>query len=441
MTLATLLVPLLLAYPGRSNVEEPFRDLSFDAALAEAGKSGRIVLIDFCTTWCAPCKKLDQTTWKDEKVRAWLAEKTVALKLDAEKEVALAKRYSVQGYPTILFLKSDATPIDRIVGYRSPEAFLSEASDALAGKTAIARAKEAFAGHENDPMARGEYADALAEAGFNAEALDHYLWCFDHGLEHSPSYVGVRLSFLLSDITDLGKNYPPALQALAERRDAAEKKLLDASPATTDFERVSCAQDVSALNGALEQDERTLALYDRLASMGESFAKTRGYLAMGNSVDTLLIERRRYGDFLALWHDSPAKLTRRIASFERKSKGRASAGAIEKKEDGDDAPRPDEIDIVETMLEHERGEILRLGSMTYEALLGTDQLEAALALETKLTAFDPSGATCAELIDHALRVPAPEAARALAKRALERLHGTESDKVRRAADRIPAKKD
>lgn len=25
--------------------------------------------VDFYTTWCGPCKKLDETTWKDKSVR------------------------------------------------------------------------------------------------------------------------------------------------------------------------------------------------------------------------------------------------------------------------------------------------------------------------------------------------------------------------------------
>ena len=67
----------------------------------------KVILIDFVTTWCAPCKKMDKTTWKDKKVRAWLGEKTVALKIDAEKEKKLAKDYRVEMYPTIVLLKAD----------------------------------------------------------------------------------------------------------------------------------------------------------------------------------------------------------------------------------------------------------------------------------------------------------------------------------------------
>ena len=74
-----------------ASADGPFRDLGFEAALAEAKKAERVVFVDFYTTRCGPCKMLDRSTWKDEGVIKFLNEKTVALKIDAEKEVELAK--------------------------------------------------------------------------------------------------------------------------------------------------------------------------------------------------------------------------------------------------------------------------------------------------------------------------------------------------------------
>src|SRR5580765_4969291 len=102
-------VPLVLApiSPGRIEIEGPFQELGFDQALAAAKKDGKVVMIDFFTTWCGPCKRLDKVTWADADVQKWLGEKTVALKIDAEKEAKLADRFDVHAYPTIVFVKAD----------------------------------------------------------------------------------------------------------------------------------------------------------------------------------------------------------------------------------------------------------------------------------------------------------------------------------------------
>src|SRR5438128_1525296 len=92
---------LLGTLAGGANAEEPFAAGSFKQACTLAGKTKRIVLIDFYTTWCGPCKMLDQKTWKDNEVRGWLVKTAVSRKIDAEKERALAARYKIHAYPTI----------------------------------------------------------------------------------------------------------------------------------------------------------------------------------------------------------------------------------------------------------------------------------------------------------------------------------------------------
>jgi thiol-disulfide isomerase/thioredoxin len=141
----THLIFAALFFVSQPTAEAPFSDLKFDQALDAAKKDGKVVMIDFFTTWCVPCKKLDKLTWPDAGVQKWLGEKTVALKMDAEKEVELAKKYTIVSYPTILFLKPDGQELGRITAYKTPAEFLSEANDTLAGKDSVARAKEKLA--------------------------------------------------------------------------------------------------------------------------------------------------------------------------------------------------------------------------------------------------------------------------------------------------------
>jgi len=79
--------------------EKPFVDMTFPQALEEAKKTGKLVMIDFYTTWCGPCKLLDKTTWKDETVdrlleiakrteRTDLIERIEELASEAQKEAS-----------------------------------------------------------------------------------------------------------------------------------------------------------------------------------------------------------------------------------------------------------------------------------------------------------------------------------------------------------------
>ena len=206
---------------------ELFHNLSFEAACQKAAHEQKLVFIDFYTTWCGPCKMLDQTTWKDPSVIRLLREKTFALKIDAEKEVALAKRYGIEAYPTLLLLDPDGKERDRMVGYREAKPFIQDFNSALAGKNAEMRAREAVVKEgEKSPTVRTKLARELENQGKYAEAMEEYLWCFDEGLKHDPAFAGVRLSFLLRDLARLGQRYAPAKKALESRRDSRENELL-----------------------------------------------------------------------------------------------------------------------------------------------------------------------------------------------------------------------
>src|SRR5208283_2288937 len=101
-------------------VAVPFREIAFEAAAKAAASEGKLVFIDFFTTWCGPCKQLDARTWSDPAVGRLVGEKAVALKIDAEKQSDLAVLYRIDAYPTLLLLKADGTEIDRLVGFREP---------------------------------------------------------------------------------------------------------------------------------------------------------------------------------------------------------------------------------------------------------------------------------------------------------------------------------
>ena len=98
----------------------------WEAALAQAKKENKVVVIDFYADWCVWCRRLDSTTYRDPKVVHYLTERTVPLKLDVDASPgrAMANRYGVDGLPTILILSADGKEIGRIPGYMPAKGFL-----------------------------------------------------------------------------------------------------------------------------------------------------------------------------------------------------------------------------------------------------------------------------------------------------------------------------
>ncbi len=105
----------------------PFYDLSFDDARIKADAEGKLVLLDFYTTWCGPCKLLDKQTFVHDEVRPWMLERLVSLKIDAEKQVGLKNRYRIAAYPTLVVVRPDGTEVGRFSGFRPPKEFVAEA--------------------------------------------------------------------------------------------------------------------------------------------------------------------------------------------------------------------------------------------------------------------------------------------------------------------------
>jgi len=120
--------------------EQPYpwhRDVPFQSVLDQA--TGTLVLIDFYTDWCGPCKMMDENTFSDDKVKAYANQHFVSMKVNAEKGegVELSDRYNIRGYPTILFVNDKGEEVDRMMGYREPEDFLKELNRVQSGKNTL----------------------------------------------------------------------------------------------------------------------------------------------------------------------------------------------------------------------------------------------------------------------------------------------------------------
>ena len=135
----TLLIPVLVAATSVAG-GVVFQDLSVRKALAQAETEGKLVLLYYTTTWCAPCRVMEATTFEDPEVAAWVAEHTVAVKVDGD--LGRAGRYDKRSYPAVVYVDADGTAVDRILGLVDSADFLFVGANVLAGKYGTAPARQ-----------------------------------------------------------------------------------------------------------------------------------------------------------------------------------------------------------------------------------------------------------------------------------------------------------
>ena len=84
-------------------------------AFSLSGSSGRPIAVDFWAIWCAPCKLMDETTYRDPAV-VEVMESFVGLKVNADANEIFVDRYSVDAFPTLLFLDENGNELTRLTG-------------------------------------------------------------------------------------------------------------------------------------------------------------------------------------------------------------------------------------------------------------------------------------------------------------------------------------
>ncbi len=381
--------------PTAGEAKGAFVDLEFNAARALAQKEGKLLMVDFFTTWCGPCKKLDAVTWPDAKVQRWLLENVVAIKVDAEQDERTRSLYEVDFYPSLVFMTSDGLELDRLAGFLAPEQFLGAARMLVAAAQDGNALAQRATGPENlVPQTRLAYANYLAGNKRYRDAAQHYLWCFDEGSKHDESFSTTRRTEVLDNFSSLSRHYIRGKRELTARRDAALARLLSEEGTLAD------ALDLSALDAVLKRKSDTLETYMTLVARDDDASRLKA-TGLLDTIFENLIGPKRYADIGKCKPDFNAQLDRSLEELQAlRSKFESVARA-------------------KSMLDAERSAIVTRGTLHFEVLLAIEQAEAAEALAKRLAELDPTARTFLALARRAKRMGDRETALRWANRGLE----------------------
>ena len=124
--------------------DESAGTMTFDAVRKKAAEEKKPILLSFNgSDWCPWCMKLDQEVFSKKPFQEWAQDEIVMYvadfprkkKLDAgtvKQNEALAEKYGVDGYPTVILIRADGTEIAR-TGYREggPEKYIEHLKELL----------------------------------------------------------------------------------------------------------------------------------------------------------------------------------------------------------------------------------------------------------------------------------------------------------------------
>ena len=131
-TLFTFIL-LSLIIPVSHAQEINFEKGTWEDAVAKAKTQNKPIFIDFFTTWCGPCKLLDQKVYSKPEVIQKMNANFINVKIDAEKGEGpdLARRFEVSAYPFLVWADKNQNVLLTDAGYMPVGEFMKSVDNAL----------------------------------------------------------------------------------------------------------------------------------------------------------------------------------------------------------------------------------------------------------------------------------------------------------------------
>ncbi len=168
----TVFLAALLVLSSSVFAQIDFKNGSVSEILAMGKEQKKIVMVDVMTEWCKWCVELDNKVYAKKEISDFANANQINYKIDAEKGegIDFAKKYKIEGYPSILFLDGDGNEIDRVYGYVPAKDFLEMMTDYNKGINTFSFLKAEVEKNPSNIDASLKLADKYSMYGENEKA-------------------------------------------------------------------------------------------------------------------------------------------------------------------------------------------------------------------------------------------------------------------------------
>lgn len=110
--------------------EIKFINKDWSSILLLAKQQHKPIFVDAYAIWCAPCKELKSSTFRDRKLAVYFNAHYINVSIDVEKGegTGLADKYDVNSYPTLLFIDGEGNLIKKKEGFVDAKQLMAIAS-------------------------------------------------------------------------------------------------------------------------------------------------------------------------------------------------------------------------------------------------------------------------------------------------------------------------
>ncbi|WP_293915900.1 MULTISPECIES: thioredoxin fold domain-containing protein [unclassified Sphingobacterium] len=191
-------------------------DMNWEQIMMKAKAENKYILVDCSTSWCVPCRVMEENVFKVEEVGKVINADFVSLQLQFDIDTLknpekkswhrLSQKfnnlYKISGFPTILFFDSDGNLLYQFTGMKNVPEFLKIVARVSNGELKYYALNKKYKERPDDMD--NLYQLILLSKGLDETNVQHLL---DEYLQHRKGVHSVKDAQLVYDVTNSSSNH------------------------------------------------------------------------------------------------------------------------------------------------------------------------------------------------------------------------------------------